>query len=54
MSDETADEWLDYIALDWIEDDESLDALLHDVSDLSDEGDASSAESAACNSLTEP
>jgi hypothetical protein len=44
MSYEAADQWLDYIALDWIEDDESLDALLRDVS--VPEGEPSSDETA--------
>ena len=45
MSHEAADQWLDCIDLDWIEKDESLDALLRDVS--VPEGEPSSDEHAA-------
>jgi hypothetical protein len=45
MSYEAADQWLDCIDLDWMGEDESLDALLRDVSAL--KGEPSSDEHAA-------
>jgi len=46
MTFETADRWLDYIELDWIEDDPSLDALLRDVTVAEEVGGPSCDESA--------
>jgi hypothetical protein len=45
MSYEAANQWLECVDLDWIEEDESLDALLRDVS--ATEGKPSSDEQAA-------
>jgi hypothetical protein len=47
MTYETADQWLDYIDPEWIEDDKSVEALLRAVSDSGEIGEPSSDENTA-------
>jgi hypothetical protein len=47
MGSDTADEWLEHLDLDWLEDDEAIDALIGDVSVLQAVEESSSDEPAA-------